>query len=44
MVGSNGWSMLLVYQLRMAKGILKTIWVVEQKWAGPDLGGSNKQV
>jgi hypothetical protein len=28
----------------MAKGILKIIWIVEQKWAGPDLGGSNKQV
>jgi len=28
MVGSNGWSM---YQLRMAKGILKIIRIVEQK-------------
>jgi hypothetical protein len=28
----------------MAKGILKVIWFVEQNWAGPDLGGSSKQV
>jgi hypothetical protein len=28
----------------MAKGFLKIIWIVEQKWAGPDLGGSKKQM